>query len=269
MTGAARGLGLRAATALAGRGARVVFACRNVQRAAVAMSRIAEEQPEADLHFEPLDPEDLVSVHTFAATVLDRHERIHLLVNNADVVPWRKRRRSGTFEGQIGLAHLGHFALTNLLLERIVASAPARIVTVTSLERHRVRRAEASHASAADALTQSRRTNRLFTLELSRRLRELSTDVRAVTCAPRFHDRWTVRAPRSWLANRLSEGLKRVSFAALDAATTADVASGEDVGPPRRSLTQAPAAVLDDARRLWAWSEAETGVHWPLRTEVG
>jgi len=140
VTGASGGIGLETARVLALRGASVTMACRDLAKGGAARRRVVAESegridPEA-LRLAYLDLASLESVREFARGFLGTDRPIHLLINNAGVMlPDRRETRDG-FEAHFGINHLGHFLLTNLLLERIRASAPARIVNVSSDAMH-------------------------------------------------------------------------------------------------------------------------------------
>src|ERR671917_1038244 len=140
VTGANGGLGLQTALALAGAGAHVVLAARDASKTAAAEERIRVSWPSALLEVVPLDLSHLSSVAAAARSVLDRHERVDLLVNNAGVMAMPQRTTVDGFEMQFGVNHLGHWALTAQLLPALLQAPAARVVTVTSTARHRARR---------------------------------------------------------------------------------------------------------------------------------
>ncbi|MGK5112531.1 oxidoreductase [Geodermatophilus sp. CPCC 205506] len=140
VTGANGGLGFQTALALAGAGAHVVLAARDPAKTAAAVARITERHPAASLEVVPLDLGDLSAVKTAADTVLAGHERVDLLVNNAGVMAMPQRTTADGFEVQLGVNHLGHWALTAHLLPALLRAPAARVVTVTSTARHRARR---------------------------------------------------------------------------------------------------------------------------------
>ena len=140
VTGANGGLGLQTALALAGAGAHVVLAARDASKTAAAEERIGVSHPSASLEVVPLDLGDLSSVAAAARSVLARHERVDLLVNNAGVMAMPQRTTADGFEMQFGVNHLGHWALTAHLLPALLRAPAARVVTVTSTARHRARR---------------------------------------------------------------------------------------------------------------------------------
>ncbi len=130
VTGANSGLGYVTARELARRGAQVVLACRSAERGVAAVDRLLREVPDADVEFRALDLGDLASVRQFAAAY--DSARLDLLINNAGVMALPYRRTADGFETQFGVNHLGHFALTGLLLPRLLETPDARVVTVSS-----------------------------------------------------------------------------------------------------------------------------------------
>ena len=129
VTGANSGVGYETARALARKGAHVVMACRNPAKAARAIEAIRAESESALLEFLPLDLSDLSSVRGFAAEFARRHTRLDLLSNNAGVMAIPRQTTADGFERQLGTNHLGHFALTGLLLEPLRRTPGARVVS--------------------------------------------------------------------------------------------------------------------------------------------
>ena len=140
VTGANGGLGLQTALALTGAGAHVVMAARDPEKTAAAAERVRVSHPSASLEVVPLDLGKLSSVAAAARSVLDRHECVDMLVNNAGVMAMPQRTTADGFEMQFGVNHLGHWALTAHLLPALLRAPAARVVTVTSTARHRARR---------------------------------------------------------------------------------------------------------------------------------
>jgi len=140
VTGANTGLGFETAAALAAKGAHVVLAVRNLDKGKDALTRIAETTPGADVELQRLDLSSLASVREAADELKTRFERIDLLINNAGVMFPPKQTTEDGFELQFGTNHLGHFALTGLLLDRLLPVAGSRVVTVSSFG-HKVRAA--------------------------------------------------------------------------------------------------------------------------------
>jgi NAD(P)-dependent dehydrogenase (short-subunit alcohol dehydrogenase family) len=132
VTGANSGLGFETALALAGAGAQVVLGCRDQTKGAVALDRIGAQVPGAVVSVARLDLAELASVRKFAADFGAEHDGLDVLVNNAGVMGIPRRETADGFEMQFGTNHLGHFALTGLLLDLLLARPGARVVTVSS-----------------------------------------------------------------------------------------------------------------------------------------
>jgi NAD(P)-dependent dehydrogenase (short-subunit alcohol dehydrogenase family) len=175
ITGASAGIGKATASELAARGARVVMLCRDPAKAEGARSEVLARTPRAQVDLVELELRSLASVRACAQKVLAAYPRIDVLLNNAGVFPPTLRHTQDGFEEQIGVNHLGHFLLTNLLLERLLASAPARVVTVSSMMHAGGKidftsfKTPTSYSSWA-AYRQSKLANILFANELARRV---------------------------------------------------------------------------------------------------
>jgi NAD(P)-dependent dehydrogenase (short-subunit alcohol dehydrogenase family) len=191
VTGANSGLGLVTARELARAGARVVLACRNVAKGEAAAGEIAAAAPGARLEVAELDLSSLESVRRFA-DALDVDE-LALLVNNAGIMMTPQQKTADGFELQFGTNHLGHFALTGLLLARLAAASDARVVTLSSIEH------KAGHIQFDDlqhehgyvprkAYRQSKLANASFGLELDRRLRAAGSPVKSLLAHPGYSD---------------------------------------------------------------------------------
>jgi NAD(P)-dependent dehydrogenase (short-subunit alcohol dehydrogenase family) len=174
ITGGNSGIGLVAARELARQGAEVVLACRDSDKTRHALTVIngAAAVPAVNL---PVDLSSLASVRALAATFLERYDRLDVLINNAGLFPPRQQLTADGFEMQFGVNHLSHFLLTHLLLDRLKASSPARVITVSSML-HKKGRIDsdsfrgAKKYSAQAAYNQSKLANVLFAVELARRL---------------------------------------------------------------------------------------------------
>jgi len=190
VTGANTGIGFEASRVLAARGARVILACRDKDKADEAVARIRQLTPGADLGFVPYDQGDLDSVRA-AATLLERESRIDALINNAGVMTPPLTRTKQGFELQFGVNHLGSFALTSLLLPKLAQTRGARVV-VTSSFAHRSANIDWDDLQAERTYDRTKRyaasklANALFFVELDRRLRAAGSPVTAVGCHPGF-----------------------------------------------------------------------------------
>lgn len=184
ITGASAGIGWEAAKLLAARGGEVIMACRDLAKGEAALAPIAAEVPGAALSVLQLDLADLASVRAAA----DRVERIDVLINNAGVMNPPLMQTAQGFELQFGTNHLGHFALTALLLPKIGGADP-RVVTVSSIA-HKRGRIDFSNLDGSKGYRafrfygQSKLANALFFAELDRRLRQAGSPVRSIGCHP-------------------------------------------------------------------------------------
>ncbi len=188
VTGANTGIGFHTARVLAERGARVLMGCRSEEKAIAAMNKIKAETPYADVSFIRLDLADLDSVEAAVGMVADE-PRLDLMINNAGMMfPPRELTKDG-FESQFGVNHLGPFALTGLLIDKILETPNARIVSTSSIG-HRPGDIYFDDIDAERSYNpqfryfQSKLGNLLFAYELERRLRKLDTDVISVACHP-------------------------------------------------------------------------------------
>lgn len=286
VTGANSGIGYEAALAFARQRARVVLACRSEERAREASERIRRAVPRANLEVEPLNLASLASVRAFAQRVTERHARVDVLCNNAGVMAIPRKLTADGFEMQLGVNHLGHFALTGLLLDRLLAAEHARIVTVSSLahRRGRVRLHDLDGARRYHpwlAYAQSKLANLLFAYELDRRLRRAGARAISVACHPGYAaTNLQFVAPEetgsvlTGLVMRfgntfLAQSAARGALPTLYAASAPDVEGGDFVGPKlMRGLWGAPVkqrsnrASHDEsvAASLWAVSAERTAI---------
>jgi NAD(P)-dependent dehydrogenase (short-subunit alcohol dehydrogenase family) len=289
VTGANSGLGLRTAEALARRGARVLMGCRDAARGEAARSAVATGATGPAPEVVPLDLADLRSVRDAAKSVADGVERLDVLVNNAGVMAMPLRRTADEFELQFGTNHLGHYALTGLVLPVLLRADGPRVVTVSS-NLHRMGGNDWSDPNWErrrylkwPAYGQSKLANLLFTRELARRAREAGSPLIAAAAHPG-------NSATHLLAARTDTGSGRVVAALMNwgnrlvaqpdtagalpqlyAATMPDVVPGEYFGPDRLfqlrghpTRVGSSAAARDDeaARRLWRLSEELTGVEY-------
>src|SRR5262252_8702043 len=189
VTGANSGLGFEAAAVLARRGANTLLACRDVGKAAAAAAKITAAAPGAAVSVVRLDLASLDSVRAAAAEILAGHERLDLLINNAGLMWPTYGKTTDGFELQFGTNHLGHFALTGLLLEAMLPVPGSRVVTVSS-NAHRVGRIDFADLQSErryrrmTAYAQSKLANLMFTCELQRRLAAAGAPTAALAAHP-------------------------------------------------------------------------------------
>ena len=289
VTGANGGLGLETARALAGAGAHVVMAARNQEKAERALADIRGGLPDASLEVVPLDLGSQASVREAAEQILAKHEQIDILVNNAGVMGIPERRTADGFEMQFGTNHLGHYALTALLMPALLRARAARIVTVTSTAHHMGRGVDPANPHLHGryrpwrAYGQSKLANFHFGVGLQRRLEAAlapassliahpglsNTDLQAVSVqetggglSQRFFHR---------LAGAMGMSPAEGALPQLRAATDPAAQGGEfyapryvNSGAPVRRPILRPGTDLAIAR-LWDVSERETGLKIDLR----
>jgi NAD(P)-dependent dehydrogenase (short-subunit alcohol dehydrogenase family) len=280
VTGANTGLGFETARMLAEHGAQVVLAVRDVEKGERAAGRI-----DGDVRVQALDLTSLASVRSAAADLRAAHPRIDLLINNAGVMYTPKATTADGFELQFGTNHLGHFALTGLLLDRLLPVTGSRVVTVSSTG-HRIQAAihfddlqwERSYSRAA-AYGQAKLANLMFTYELQRRLAVHGTTV-AVAAHPGVSNTEltrnvpaALRLPVTWLAPLLTQEPRMGALPTVRAATDPSVLGGQYFGPggrgevrgfPQRVSSSADSHDQAVQGRLWSVSEELTGVTFPV-----
>ena len=281
VTGANTGLGFETAQVLAARGASVVLAVRDTEKGKRAAARIAGAAPGADVMVQPLDLASLDSIRAAAGELRARHPRIDLLINNAGVMFTPKQTTRDGFELQLGTNHLGHFALTGLLLEQMLPVPGSRVVTVSS-QAHRIRarinfddlQSERSYSRVA-AYSQSKLANLMFTYELQRRLSAAGATI-AVAAHPGLADTELTRnspAAAAVLYPLISQKAAMGALPVLRAATDPGVLGGQYYGPGGLFGTRGYPELAESSRqsrdtaiqrRLWTVSEALTGVSFPV-----
>jgi NAD(P)-dependent dehydrogenase (short-subunit alcohol dehydrogenase family) len=287
VTGANSGLGLRSAEALAAKGARVLMGCRNETRAKAAVDVVKAVATAAEPEIVRLDLADLSSVRAGAQHIGELTGHVDVLMNNAGVMALPLGRTADGFEMQFGTNHLGHFALTGLLLPRLLQAEAPRVVTTSSLT-HRMGRMRwkdlnwhRGHYGKWTAYGQSKLANLLFTFELDRRAREAGTQLVSVAAHPGYANTHLQATGPEQSGNKLmlvGAGMLNRMAAQSDAmgalpqlyaAAMPDVSGGEYFGPdgrfesrgfPSRVGTTKAARNPEAARRLWQVSEELTGV---------
>lgn len=280
VTGSNSGIGYETAAVLAEHGATVLLACRDGIKALVAAERIVATIPGALVELVSLDLADLDSVRKAAAEVTRRHPQIDLLLNNAGVA-WPSHTLSSTgVELQFAVNHLGHFALTGLLLPPLLATHGSRVVTVTSI---------GHWAGSLDfddlgwvrqyrpffAYARSKLANLMFTFELQRRLQRAGSSTLALAAHPGGSRTELIRNPLV-IGPRLLRAISQFQSAAmgalptLRAATDPSVQGGQIYGPdgilelwghPKPVGSSRRSRDEGSQKQLWEVSEALTGVH--------
>ncbi len=284
VTGANGGLGLETVKALAAKGAHVVMAARDRAKASAAIEEIRRETPDALLEPVDLDLASLASVRAAVEQILAEHRRLDILINNAGVMATPERRTDDGFERQLGVNHLGHWALTALLMPALLAAPRARVVTVTSTAHHMGRPLDPANPHLHGRYTpwgaygQSKLANYHFGLGLDRELRRAGRPAQSLVAHPGLsHTDLQVRTVREggtgrsgqfwrWLAAATGMPPARGALPQLRAATDPQANGGELYGP--RFVNNGPAVRLPVLRpgadaaiaTLWAVSERETGI---------
>ena len=293
VTGANSGLGWHTTLALAQRGAQVVMACRDRGKTDAAIARIRAQAPEAKLEFMALDLADLASVRAFAKAFAAGHSRLDILCNNAGVMALPQRKTKDGFEMQMGTNHLGHFALTGLLLPLLKATPGSRVISVASLA-HRWTKGidpedlnlERRRYEKWDAYGKTKLANLLFTFELDRRLRAAGAGVITAAAHPGYSatnlgfagpamenssaGKWFMNVGNALFAQPAEAG----ALPQIYACTMPDVASGDYWGPdgfrqlwgrqPKKVGCRKEARDAALAGRLWQVSEKLTGVTYGI-----
>lgn len=285
VTGSNTGLGLATAEALAGAGAEVVLAIRNLDKGEAARSQILSKHPDATIHLQSLDLGSLDSIRAAANDLLDRHDRLDLLINNAGLMYTTWQTTSDGFEMQMGVNHLGHFALTNLLLDRLMATYGSRVVSVSSVG-HRIRSkldpATMMSGEKYDRIAaygRSKLANLLFTYELQRRLEAAEATTAALVAHPGVSATELGRESPALvklsikLSGPLLQSAAKGALPQLRAATDPAARGGEYYGPDGFMEWRGNPIVVTSSERshdrdlqqaLWAESERLTGITSPI-----
>jgi NAD(P)-dependent dehydrogenase (short-subunit alcohol dehydrogenase family) len=286
VTGANSGLGLETARELARHGAHVVLACRNTDKGEQAAQSIRADVGDAQVDVRALDLGSLDSVRSFAQALSSEHASLDLLINNAGVMAPPRRTTADGFELQFGTNHLGHFALTGLLMGILEKGRDTRVVTLSS-GAHKIGKIDfddlqrEQRYSRWRAYGQSKLSNLMFALELDRRLRAAGSSVLSVAAHPGYAAT-NLQAAAAPLMDRLimkvgnfviAQSAEMGALPTLYAATAPDLEGGMFIGPdgmgeqrgyPRPVAPSQAATDEDVAARLWTVSEELTGVRFEL-----
>ena len=285
VTGANSGIGFEAAAVLAQRGAVTVLACRDTGKAERAAARLSATAPQAKVSVVRLDLASLDSVRAAAEQIRASHERLDLLINNAGLMMPPRGTTADGFELQFGTNHLGHFALTGLLLDRLLTVPGSRVVTVSS-NGHRAGRINFADLQSErrygrmSAYAQSKLANLMFTYELERRLRAAGAATIALAAHPGSagtdlvrHFPGVMQTVYSRAGGVFKQSAAMGALPTLRAATDLAARGGEYYGPGGfAQMTGYPVRVSSNGRshdeqaqrRLWAESERLTGVTFPV-----
>jgi NAD(P)-dependent dehydrogenase (short-subunit alcohol dehydrogenase family) len=288
VTGANSGVGFNTSLELARKGARVILACRSMEKGERAVKRIVKEVPEAQLDLQQLDLASLASIRDFSQRFHSTYSSIDMLINNAGVMNLPRHLTEDGFEMQFGTNHLGHFALTGLLFDLLSSTENSRIVTVSSIAHingsiHFENLMGEKNYDSQEAYRQSKLANLLFTLELANKLEARGsstisvaahpgvTHTNLITAGPEMRGKpllkWFMKAATRIFAMPAWKG----ALPQLYAAVADDVRNGEYFGPdgfeemkgyPHRAVRTEAAQDPELARRLWDISEELTRIHY-------
>lgn len=291
ITGANGGLGLQTAKVLAGKGAHVVMAVRNQQKAANAVEEIRAETPDVSLELVELDLGSQASVKKAAEQILAGHERIDILVNNAGLMAMPERQTEDGYEMQLGVNHLGHWTFTAALMPALLAAPAARVVTVTSTAHHMGRPLDRDNPHLRGtydpwrAYGNSKLANYHFGLGLQREFDTAGvhahslvahpglshSELQTTTVAEGGGGRW-MGPFWAWMAKHTGMDVENGAMPQIRAATDPQAKGGEFYGPRFANFGRAVRLPVlrrgnDEAiRTLWQVSERETGVPLVVRS---
>ena len=283
ITGANSGIGFEAAKELAKKGAHVILAVRNEEKGLEAIERISKEHKKASVELMKLDLADLESIRSFGNTFMERFENLDLLINNAGVmIPPYGKTKDG-FELQFGSNHLGHFALTGLLLPLLIKTPESRVVTLSSIA-HRGASIDFDNLDGANGYKamkfygQSKLANLLFAKELDSRFKDHNIDTISIACHPGISNTNLFKLGKSETPGYMKRLMKLFfqpaemgALPTLYAATNDHLKGGEYIGPDGRGnrkgnpAIETPAAGVYDEetmKKLWDVSESLTGVKY-------
>lgn len=284
VTGSNTGLGFETAKALASKGATVILACRNIQKAEAAKEEILKTAPKSDIDPIQLDLSKLASVRQFARDFLAKYQQLDLLINNAGVMMPPYSKTEDGFELQMGVNHLGHFLLTGLLLDTVLSTPNSRIIALSSIAHKRGKMQFddlqwEKNYKKMPAYAQSKLANLMFALELDRRLKTKDNhSCIAVAAHPGVSNTelvrhfpkllvWVMMPLFSFMIHAPEKGALPTLMAALDPS----VKGGDYYGPqgyqemkgsPGKAESTTLANDKEIAKRLWTVSEELTGINY-------
>ena len=280
ITGANSGIGYEAARALAAKGATVIMACRDQQKGHRAAQNIENEGPPGEVAVMQLDLADLASVRQFTQDFHSNYAKLDILINNAGVMAIPYQKTADGFEMQFGTNHLGHFALTGLLLDRLLQTENSRVVTVSSTA-HTMGQVDFDNLNSERSYSRwgayglSKLANLLFAYELQRKLSEAGSSTLSTAAHPGYsatnlqRASWAFRLLNPIIAQSQEMGALPMLYAAADP----NIIGGDYIGPDRwggwrgyPTKTQSSRASHDEAtaKKLWLVSEEMTGVSYSL-----
>jgi NAD(P)-dependent dehydrogenase (short-subunit alcohol dehydrogenase family) len=277
ITGSNTGIGYHMAYGLASKGANVVMACRNLEKASDSRNKILKDFPKANIKLYQLDLADLDNIKYFANKFINENDKLDILINNAGVMipPYSKTKNN--FELQFGTNHLGHFALTGLLLPLLEKNDNGRIITVSSIAHNpgiidfNDLNSERKKYSKWGSYSQSKISNLCFAIELDRRLKAGGFSTISLASHPGYSNTELQRYSILWrilnvfFAMSAKKGAEATLFAATNQIATEYIYWGptgiiEMRGRTGKAKINKKAQDKDTAKRLWSISEEMTGV---------
>lgn len=284
VTGGNSGLGFESVKVFAGKGAEVIMACRSLEKGGKAKTEILKNIPEGKIEVAELDLADLNSVHRFVKNFQQNHSRLDVLLNNAGIMTTPYFKTKDGFEGQLGTNHLGHFALTGLLLPVLEKTPKSRVVNVSSMA-HKQGKMDFDNLlfengkgySPMKSYGRSKLANLLFTYELQRFFERNKTDCISVAAHPGVSQTDLFRyLDEKWYFRLVGPAFKAISqegkmgaLPQVRASVDPHVKGGEYYGPngfmelkgyPVKVQSNSRSHNEEDAKKLWEVSEKLTGV---------
>lgn len=282
ITGANSGIGYETAKALADRGAQVILAVRDKEKGNKAIAELKEHNPDRSVQMILLDLADLKEIQNFAETYTTQFDTLDILINNAGVMMPPYSKTKDGFELQFGSNHLGHFALTGLLLPLLKETKDSRVVTLSSLA-HRGASIDFNNLEGSKGYRgfkfygQSKLANLLFSKELDNRLKSSGIDTLSIACHPGvsstnlFKMGGKFLQPLVKVTNRFFQPASMGALPSIYAATEVSLVGGEYIGPDGKGNRSGYPAIEhpaigvyneDTMKRLWDVSEQLTGIHF-------
>lgn len=277
VTGANIGTGFEVSKALASKGAEVIMACRSVEKGESAVEKIKKEFPKSSLKVMDLDLAELSSIKNFSQLFHENYESLDILCNNAGIMATPKLKSKDGFELQLGTNHLGHFALTGLLMDIILRTPKSRIVNVSSAA-HRSGKIDfddimkEKEYSRFSAYSQSKLANLLFTYELQRKLEEEAHSTisvgahpglaatNLVLSGPGYGRGRILKSIMSFFSKLISQSAEMGALPILYASISLDVDGGDYIGPggfrgmrgyPKKEESSKESYDQEVAKKLW------------------
>ncbi|NDI36762.1 SDR family oxidoreductase [Chengkuizengella sediminis] len=269
ITGANSGMGLATTTEIAKKGATVIMLCRNKQRGETALHTAKQQSGSQNIELMICDLGSLESIHTFVAQFKEKYNKLDILINNAGVMSLKRELTSDGFEMQLGINHLGHFLLTNLLLERLKNAEEARIINVSS-GAHKIGKIDlqdpflTKRYGFMKGYAQSKLANILFTKELSNKLKNTNITVNALHPGAVATNIGVNR--KTGFGKNFIKLMKPFFLSAEEGASTAIYlatsdevkdTTGEYFYKKKISLVSKIAQDNELSKKLWTWSEQQ------------